>query len=50
MDYADASFFNGAHFAHITAWQEHDRTKALHRHRLAQLGKKSRPSRSSSGF
>jgi hypothetical protein len=25
MDYSEASFFDGAHFAHITDWQAHHR-------------------------
>ena len=25
MDYAEASYFDGAHFAHIAAWREYER-------------------------
>jgi len=31
MLYAEASYFDGAHFAHIAAWQEHQRLVRLAR-------------------
>jgi hypothetical protein len=29
MDYAEASYFDGYHFRHIAAWQDHQRQRRL---------------------
>jgi hypothetical protein len=29
MDYAEASYFDGAHFSHIAAWENHQRRQRI---------------------
>jgi hypothetical protein len=46
MEYAEASYFHKARFAHIAAYEEHARLQASDLQRLAHLKRKGRPSQS----
>lgn len=41
MSYAEASYFNGAHFAHIAAWEERQRVaRILHAAQTARYSER----------
>lgn len=45
MDYAESSYFDGAHFAHIAAWYDEQRVRRVDRYarEAARANKRGRP-------